>query len=269
MSIADTDGHKIAKPSRDVYQAFTSADAFFELPAQLLPEPSTRVRIALSEQEDAPASTGPSYTRHQLEPTTAQVHNFSRALNKAGQTACEVACNALECCQGFTRNPTTPQHQHQHKHQHQHQTAVKLPGDGSCWLYCGLTALASSHPRTYHSNITYQTIWLQKPGVPMPPVVDPPTPPPPSPPLDDEAYLQEQAISDLIKARAAQNFGTDLGYSMPAWVRGSVDGGVCRRPGARCNDTAWRRALAADTTDHGSYMYVVRVEESVHKTKTN
>jgi glucosylceramidase len=230
----DLYGHTLRKPSRDVFEAFTSDDAFVLLPD--LPPPGEETA---SSHANAAAS---AYTQHFLEPTAAQKRNPSKSLPKGGEVACESACNALACCQGFTRNPTT--------------SDATAPGDGSCALYCGLIALTAS--RTEHfKGVRYRTVWLQKAGIPLPPVVGPP-PPPPLPPacppncLGDEEYLQSQAIDEIISARASQNFG-NASYALPGWAVGSVGGGACRKHGAACNETAWKAALAVEVKSRGTF----------------
>eukprot|EP01050_Picozoa_sp_SAG11_P039336 SAG11_NODE_16503_length_545_cov_2.049327_1_plen_159_part_10 len=124
----DLYGHTLRKPSRDLFEAFTSDDAFVVLPD--LPPPGDTEATAPS----SAISAAFAYTSHYLEPTNAQKMHPTKTLPKGGEAACESACNALACCQGFTRNPTMGEE--------------AAPGDGSCWLYCGLTALQAS--RTGH-----------------------------------------------------------------------------------------------------------------------
>jgi len=101
--------------------------------------------------------------------------------------------------------------------------------DGSCWLYGSVASLTND-------SAMQSTVWWQSSRATLPPIVGPLPPPGPGPPpavLGDQAYLQDQALQDVIKARTAQNFGPDFDAAVtadhvPAWVRGSLGGGRCR-----------------------------------------
>jgi hypothetical protein len=248
----DLYGHRMATPSRGIYRAFSHSEPYFELPA--LPALAGNVD---NDEAAAAAAAGEGFTQHKgLAPT--DLHNFSRSMSKAGLPACEASCEATNCT-GFTMDPLVPLH----------QRGSMSPGDGSCWLYSDVVSLSRRSVG----------VWWQSGRAALPPIIGPPPPSPPHPPapvLDDQAYLQAQALQDVNLARAAQNFGPAFDAAVaaghvPAWVNGSLGGGHCRRPlwswdanqlhGQQrhnpsatvgfCSEGEWRVALAAESVRNG------------------